>query len=178
MPRPITNKILPYPYELQTRAAPKADGETLTFLYVIVDVRTGQVTPPLEPSYASPQAAVTDFTAKQDALTRTAAAPLEIDRMLTVSTAHISGHTAAALNDNGETDTLPVSVYRKAGFGWFVYYGGVPESQLDRLPEDLRTLVTYARANDCTVLCLDQDAVESPNLPTYAWDEPEAPTLD
>lgn len=117
--------------------------------------------------YDSPQDACSDYERTLAAHPGCMDAKPEIDRMLTLSTAHISPETVKKLRNNPETDELCVTVYPKAGFGWYVYFSGLPQSTIARLPEDLKVCITAAQNMDCAVLCFDCDASPLAYLPVY-----------
>lgn len=96
----------------------------------------------------------------------------EIDRMLTLSTAHVSEHTAEMLSREPETDEMQLSVYTKSGtpgsegYGWYVY---VPQKCAKSVPPDLARVIHFAQAMGCRVLCLDADGPEEPSLEVFDW---------
>lgn len=96
----------------------------------------------------------------------------EASRMLTLSTAHISGDTAGKLEREPELNAMGISVYTKSagegeGYGWFVY---LPSDVTDkRIPPDLKRCLARARALGCSVLCLDCDGPEDPGLEKFDW---------
>ena len=84
----------------------------------------------------------------------------DIAKMLTLSTAHISGSTAKALEQDPETNELGLA------FGWFIYLN----REIDEaLPGDLKQALRYAQDRQCQILCLDCDGPEEPELDTYDW---------
>lgn len=91
---------------------------------------------------------------------------LEIDKMLTLSTAHISPETRKWLDSESKTDSSCLTVYKKRGFGWFIY---LPECKSDtnELPDDLLKCCELAADTECLVLCFDSDAIPLPYLPEY-----------
>lgn len=92
--------------------------------------------------------------------------------MLTLSTGHVSEATAEMLEREGDLNAMGVSVYPKdAGggekFGWYVY---LPcDCTQAAIPDDLKRCLSKARALGCSVLCLDCDGPEDPELETYDW---------
>lgn len=117
--------------------------------------------------YDSPRDACSDYERTLADHSGCMDAKPEIDRMLTLSTAHISPETVKKLRNNPETDELCMTVYPKAGFGWYVYFSGLPQSTIARLPEDLKVCITAAQNMDCAVLCFDCDASPLAYLPVY-----------
>lgn len=108
---------------------------------------------------------------------------MEISKMLTLSTAHITKETADKLDFEYEDSTYDeycensicfnggFSLYRKDCFGWFIH---IPhESMLDEpiIPDDLRDCFIFAKNNGCDWLCLDADGLIEKSLKTYEWEE-------
>ena len=95
---------------------------------------------------------------------------MTIERVLSISTAHISAETDEKLR-NGDMDEAGMSVYEKGEFGWFIFVDHVVECfwYKDEIPEDLMRCIRLAQANHCEWLCLDRDAETVDNLPTYDW---------
>ena len=95
---------------------------------------------------------------------------MEISKILTLSTAHITESVSEALDNDPNTNELGLTVYKKADYGWFIY---IPEdydkTAKEGLPECLKACIDLALKNDCNILCLDCDGEEEPTLPTYEW---------
>ena len=92
---------------------------------------------------------------------------MEISKILTISTAHITEETARLLDIEPDNDNMHLSVYNKAEFGWFVYvYKNIDAINV---PDDLRKCLELAKANDCEWLCLDCDADVVDELDEYEW---------
>lgn len=97
---------------------------------------------------------------------------MDIERVLTISTAHISEATAELLSIEPETDMIGISVYCKADYGWFIY---IPNGLIEHyngghdVPEDLWRCMCLAYDNSCNWLCLDCDGDEVEELKTYDW---------
>lgn len=96
---------------------------------------------------------------------------MEISKMLTISTAHITEETNKILEN--PHNTLPLVTYNKDGYGWFVY---IPEKDfahdvkiIKKLPDDLAILFMFARCHEINIICLDSDGDEINNLPVYNW---------
>lgn len=84
---------------------------------------------------------------------------LEIDRMLTISSLHVSADTKDLLDqavDDNEEDPMP-PVYEKQGYGWFVACDFDNEETWDNYPADLVQCMELAKENGCFWLCLDAD---------------------
>lgn len=84
---------------------------------------------------------------------------LEIDKMLTISSCHVSTDTKdlldQAANDN-EEDPMP-PVFEKQRCGWFVACNPDNEETWDNYPADLVQCMKLARDNGCFWLCLATD---------------------
>lgn len=101
-----------------------------------------------------------------------------ISTILTLAPEHISGETAAMLDENGETGALPVTVYNKDVFGWYVYFSAEMLAN-NHIPDDLAACIQYAQARGCDAICFDNCEGTIDALPTYDWDECErAPQLE
>ena len=91
---------------------------------------------------------------------------LEISKMLTISTVHISEETAKKMDITVENGELPLSVYRKERYGWWIYLTpGI--SNNNYLPNDLKDCITLAAENHCQWLCIDCDGRVVPGLKKY-----------
>lgn len=66
---------------------------------------------------------------------------LEINKMLTLSTCHISQKTSLLLNTSHDLQH-GLSVYEKFIYGWFVY---IEDADFDLLPPDLQTCICFAK---------------------------------
>lgn len=105
---------------------------------------------------------------------------MEIAKMLTLSTAHITKETADKLDydcqpvaaeeylEHSFCFDLGISIFPKADFGWFLW---IPIADRSRLPPDLSQCVELALANNCEWLCLDVDGLIEKSLKTYEWEE-------
>lgn len=65
----------------------------------------------------------------------------EIDRMITISTAHISKETRRMLNNSLIED---LTYYAKYGFGWFIHIPPMDRLDDSDIPEDLAACLRYA----------------------------------
>lgn len=158
-------------------------GPSSAATYSVVRRGDCRVPPGLKPHYLDMADALLDFVRNMNVLVRHKDVPVEIDRMMTLTTGHITAKTAGLLEEASRTYSnrtdMPATC-KKDKYGWFVYLPGrCPGDMNDivRQPEDLKLLMLYAMANGCDVLCLDADATELPFLPVYQWDEAEAPDL-
>lgn len=95
---------------------------------------------------------------------------MDITKVLTISTAHITEETDRKLQDESEVNNMCISVYDKAEYGYWIYID--PYDRLMRnenIPVDLLNCIKLAQQNDCRWLCLDCDGEVVPELPTYDW---------
>ena len=81
---------------------------------------------------------------------------LEISRMLTISTVHITNETRHMLKAEPEENVLCLSIYEKAGFGWFVAipyqwnnFNEWNSKTKDSIPKDLKACNDLAAENGC-----------------------------
>lgn len=98
---------------------------------------------------------------------------MEITRMLTISTTHISKETADLLAGNYPMNLVPVwemsvGIYDKEEYGWYIY-STVGERIHPSMPEDLAACLRLAHYHQCGVLCLDDDGEIVEGLPVYDW---------
>ena len=87
---------------------------------------------------------------------------MEIEKMITLSTAHLSEQTRQLLNDD-ETELV---IYPKNGYGWFIYLDKLIQ-QPNKLPKDLQDCIELAQQMNCTILCFDRDADTTSCLKQY-----------
>ena len=99
---------------------------------------------------------------------------MEISKMLTISTAHISKSTVSALRKEPDPlfSDLEVAVYPKGCYGFWVYCS--PNMEIDHnngegIPHDLWECMKLAKTNGCEWLCLDSDGEIIEELPKYEW---------
>lgn len=90
---------------------------------------------------------------------------LEISRILTISTSHISHLTAARM----DIEEIQMGFYAAGESGYIIQTVGW-ENYSNDMPEDLYACVKFAAEHGCDWLCLDGDAVTVPDLPVYRWD--------
>ena len=96
----------------------------------------------------------------------------EIDKMLTLSTAHITENTATLLANNIKKDNpylKNIAVYPKGDYGYFIYIIDEISENDVRLPADLRACLKYALDLKCSMLCLDRDGDTMSDLKAYNW---------
>ena len=95
---------------------------------------------------------------------------MEIAKMLTLSTAHISDESAVMLERECDEDNLGLSVYHKAEYGFWIYCSPIMEDDFnngEHIPEDVWNCMKLAHENDCTWLCLDCDGEIIDELPIF-----------
>ena len=103
---------------------------------------------------------------------------MDISKMLTVSTVHITKETAKFIHNVCKDNNLSrLIVYDKSAkysdcterYGWFIYCN--VDLQDLQVPEDLLQVMCFARYNHCDWLCLDRDSevVASKYLDVYEW---------
>ena len=89
---------------------------------------------------------------------------MEISKMLTVSTAHITQETSELLDN----DKLSIVVYPKSEYGWFILVCDWDEYE-NELPKDLKKFLMLAEDQGCNWLCLDCDGEVLGFLDVYEW---------
>ena len=96
---------------------------------------------------------------------------LEMQNLLTISTAHITEQTASLLDADPEQNCLGLCVYSKANYGWFIM--GIQNinqfTNCDELPEDLMNVILFAKDMNADILSIDCDGEILPYLKTYNW---------
>lgn len=96
----------------------------------------------------------------------------QIDKVLTISSFHVSLDTSGKLDTEPAFNPIDLSVYPKADFGWWICIDPnfVEDDGTRRIPSDLMDCIRYAWKHDCTWLCLDCDGEIIPELKTYDWE--------
>lgn len=95
---------------------------------------------------------------------------LEIDKILTVSSSHISRESYEWLTDQCEKPTCNIMVaYEKDEYGFILYICKHfhLEAEKSDIPDDIYKLIKLAIEHDCTYLCLDVDGQPVPGIMTY-----------
>lgn len=92
---------------------------------------------------------------------------MEISKMLTISTAHISPETAQFLDKETIEGKTSLVVYNKGEYGWFIFIA--PDFEAECIPEDLQNCMCFAEGNGCEWLCLDRDGEIIAELKEYTW---------
>lgn len=93
---------------------------------------------------------------------------LEISKMLTISTAHLTEDDAVYLDNacyfEADDDLI---VYAKGYCGWFVY---MPDDLNEyNLSKNLKHIFALAKIFDCVWICFDVDGCVIKELNTYNW---------
>ena len=103
---------------------------------------------------------------------------MEITKMLTLSTSHISKETVKLLEHYDPTSLCLPTYYKKDNYGWFIF---IPDDYLHKgkdglitemfpdIPDDLHNCCLKAKGACCNWLCLDCDGQVDDELPTYEW---------
>lgn len=93
---------------------------------------------------------------------------LKIEKMLTLSTAHIDKETCdilANIAENPDAATFPV--YNAGDWGWFIPVNNhIPNGST----RPLTNCIVAALAAKCDWLCLDADGPVIADIPTYEWE--------
>lgn len=98
---------------------------------------------------------------------------MEISKMLTLSTSHVTDKTLKLLNTEANGNNFPcLAVYKKEDYGYFIYIDkDAYIRDHSNMPGDLNTVVSFAIETGCNILCLDCDGEELVCLPHYEyWD--------
>jgi hypothetical protein len=98
---------------------------------------------------------------------------LEIERMLVLSTSHLTEATAKLLpciasSMMATEDTAPWFPTFAREEGWVFYVAGDGECYLEA-PEDLMRVIRYASDHECAWLMLDRDGPKIKELPHWEW---------
>ena len=93
---------------------------------------------------------------------------MEISRMWTLSTAHITKETDRWLTEQSKEPTVGLSVYEKTG-GHFVYVPNDLDYEEMNLPEDIETIIAFAIGCEINLICLDSDGPIEKMFLTYKW---------
>jgi hypothetical protein len=88
---------------------------------------------------------------------------LEIDKILTLSTAHISEETNRILTE--DPDRFVFSV-RANEYGYFLSTAAVGQQTN---PEDIQAIMAFAVSHGCSYVNLDRDGSVVPGLKEYDW---------
>lgn len=88
---------------------------------------------------------------------------VEVQKMLVLSTAHISRETALYL------DNYQSIGYSKDEYGWFIPITDVDTQYRNGWPDDLWAIRKFAIAHGCSWIMLDRDADTIDGLETWDW---------
>lgn len=88
---------------------------------------------------------------------------MEIETIPIISTGHVSEETANAIYDGGLGDLM------KSVYGWIIWV--CPDAEIDpyEWPQDLATVVDWAREQGYMYVMFDRDADTIEGLPIYDW---------
>ncbi|HAU84603.1 MAG TPA: hypothetical protein DCW90_03570 [Lachnospiraceae bacterium] len=93
---------------------------------------------------------------------------MEISRMWTLSTAHITRETDKWLTEQLKEPTEGLTVYEKTG-GYFIYVPKDLDYEEMNLPEDIETIIAFSIGCEMDWICLDSDGPVEKMFPTYEW---------
>lgn len=97
--------------------------------------------------------------------------PGSVERMLTISTAHITEDTARAIEDALAKGAQPfgLTVFSKGDYGWMIYAPVAEDAGPSQVPDELDNALAHTRDLACTWLCLDRDAEKTHALSEFDW---------
>ena len=93
----------------------------------------------------------------------------QIDKVLTISSSHITLDTSGKLDVEPAFNEIPLPVYPKAEYGWWILIDSELIEDHIKIPADLMECIKYAWKRNCKWLCLDCDGEIVPELPVYDW---------
>jgi len=122
-------------------------------------------------------------------LTRMLKIDLHTNKVLTLSTAHITLDTAVYILDlieqGKETGWNELVIYDKPGSGWMINTSDVEDEEIvvseevtPMLPLELLDLLRLAQDHDCEWLCLNRYIEPIEGLPVFDWAEEINPEQD
>lgn len=91
---------------------------------------------------------------------------MDIEKILTLSTAHIREETSLVLENELKNNALGLIIFKKGEYGWFIF---VDDFQDDAIPDDLAQCMETAKNQGCKWLCLDIDGKTIKKLKLYVW---------
>lgn len=100
---------------------------------------------------------------------------MDVSRLLSVSTVHVSKATRDWLEVEGEKNSSDItrevtggSVIHMAShyYGWMVW---VPDENLDIYPQDLVCIIELARTRNCDWVNIDADGTQHDGLSEFEW---------
>lgn len=95
---------------------------------------------------------------------------MEIARMWTLSTAHITEKTDRWLTKQVKEPTEGLCVYKKTG-GYFIYVPDDFDYEEMNLPEDIETIIAFAIGCEVDWISLDSDGPIENGFKTYEWED-------
>lgn len=93
-----------------------------------------------------------------------------IKKCLDLSTGHICRDTAdwlTRLTENLRANGGDTCAVQSLTHGWFFWVGAFDSH--DGTPDDLISIIQFARRQDCHYVILDADSCIASDLPTYDW---------
>lgn len=98
----------------------------------------------------------------------------EVERVLVLSTAHLSGPTALDDMQRDARCTWDIPRVSAHEYGWLVFFGGQPEDGgaedfVGPVPSELLEAIRLARAHGCSRIDFDQDGPLLESLPAFDW---------
>ena len=96
---------------------------------------------------------------------------MEIERCLTISTAHITERTMSKLENETDVNDMRLVVFSKGEYGYWIYCKDtvIEHGAANGIPEDLLKCMELAWKKNCKWLCLDRDEEVSEELNSYNW---------
>ncbi|MFD1736208.1 hypothetical protein ACFSCX_06475 [Bacillus salitolerans] len=93
---------------------------------------------------------------------------MNIVKMLQLSTFHIKESTSIWLEEH-QRYSLPLIVYSKAEYGWFIPIIKGWKDDVLHIPDDLVTIIEFAEGEGIEWVMLDRDCDLVSHLPIYQW---------
>lgn len=100
----------------------------------------------------------------------------EIDKQLTLSTAHMPRWLAELMDDAGNSHNFIASrrlcdtIFDSLRYGFRIYAGNSDgDHPIDKFPKPLRKVIKLARKLDCLWVVFDQDGPTYKGLPQWDW---------
>lgn len=107
---------------------------------------------------------------------------MEISKMLTICTNHVTDQTLRRLDEAATENNFPcLSIYKKEDYGYFIYINKNEfrkECAHGDMPGDLIAVLSFAIESGCDILCLDSDGEELVYLPHYEYIDARVCGLD
>lgn len=95
-----------------------------------------------------------------------------VERIVTISTAHITEYTAQAIESALQKDKQPFGlvVFAKGEYGWLIWLPPPEDdSSTAEVPDELDNAMNYARSLGCTWLVIDRDGDKTHALSEFDW---------